>query len=153
MVGFIVVERHAHIHATPERVISFIADFGKWAEWSPWEDLDPEMNRQYDGKPGTIGSTYAWGGNKKAGAGRMTIKAVTSRSVSIDLDFTRPFKSSNRIEFLLEPTADATRLTWRMEAPKTFLSSLFNLDRRVGPDFEKGLTRLAHVTAASGARS
>ncbi|MFJ8896663.1 SRPBCC family protein [Leifsonia sp. NPDC102414] len=149
MVGVIVVERHEMIAATPERLFTYVTDFRRWIEWSPWEGLDTQMIRAYEGEPGTIGATYVWDGDKKAGAGQMTIEALTPLSVSIDLVFTRPFKSSNRIDFIFEPVSDATRLTWRMESPKTFFARFFNLDKRVGPDFEKGLSSLATVTTSA----
>ncbi|MFF2773264.1 hypothetical protein ACFVUP_39835, partial [Streptomyces bacillaris] len=60
-------------------------------------------------------------------------------------DFTRPFKSSSHVRFLLTQEGDRTRVIWRMESERTFFSRFFNLDKLVGPDFEKGLRRLKQL--------
>jgi hypothetical protein len=145
MAGTIVVERTELIAATPEELQHRIADLPAWMDWSPWEGLDPELNREYAGEPGAVGSSYAWSGNRKAGAGRMEVTAVDADGVGIALDFTRPFSSSNRIRFVLTPEGDGTRVIWRMESPKTFMSRVFNIEKLVGKDFEKGLRQLKQV--------
>lgn len=141
-----VVERTVRIAATPAELQHRLADLPGWVDWSPWEGLDPALHREYTGEPGTVGSGYAWSGNRKAGAGRMTVTAIDPDGVGIDLDFTKPFRSSNVIRFALTPEGDGTRVIWRMESPKTFFSRLFNIEKLVGADFEKGLRQLKQVT-------
>ncbi|UAJ79348.1 SRPBCC family protein [Leifsonia sp. ZF2019] len=145
MAGTIVVERTLRIAATPEDLQRRLADLPGWVDWSPWEGLDSALDRDYAGEPGTVGSSYAWSGNRKAGAGRMQVTAVDPDGVGIALDFTKPFRSSNRIRFVLTPEGDGTRVTWRMESPKTFLSRVFSIEKLVGKDFEKGLRQLKQV--------
>ena len=145
MAGTVVVERTDTIRARREELLPRIAELPNWIEWSPWEGTDPAMTREYTGEPGAVGSTYSWNGNRKAGAGRMRIEDVQEDGVGIDLVFTRPFRSSSRIRFVLTQEGDATRVIWRMESPKTFFSRFFNLDKLVGPDFEKGLRQLKQV--------
>lgn len=145
MAGTIIVERTDTIRAPQEALLALIAELPNWVEWSPWEGLDTDMKREYTGEPGEIGSTYSWNGDRKAGEGRMRISAVDHDGVGIDLDFTRPFRSSNRIRFVLAPEGDGTRVIWRMESPRTFFSRFFNLDKLVGADFEKGLRQLKQV--------
>jgi hypothetical protein len=41
--------------------------------WSPWEKVDPALQRAYDGPKAGTGAVYAWQGNKDVGEGRMTI--------------------------------------------------------------------------------
>ncbi|WP_426625761.1 SRPBCC family protein [Leifsonia sp. McL0607] len=156
MAGTVIVERTDTIRAPREAVQPLIAELPNWVEWSPWEGMDPGMKREYTGEPGTIGSTYSWNGNRKAGEGRMTITAVYDDGVGIDLDFTRPFRSSNHVRFVLTPegagtgagAGTGTRVIWRMESPKTFFSRFFNLDKLVGADFEKGLRQLKQLVEA-----
>lgn len=145
MAGTVIVERTDTIRAARETLLPLIAEFPNWVEWSPWEGTDPAMTREYAGEPGTVGSTYTWSGNRKAGAGRMRVDDVRDDSVGIDLAFTRPFRSTSRIRFVLQPEGEATRVIWRMESPKTFFSRFFNLDKLVGGDFEKGLRQLKQV--------
>src|SRR3712207_6502040 len=97
------VERTKTVDAPPERVRALIEDFHAWPRWSPWEDLDPAMQRSYGGPSTGVGSTYAWTGNRKAGTGRMEMREVTDDHVDVALHFDKPFKSDNDIAFLLEP--------------------------------------------------
>jgi hypothetical protein len=130
-----------------------IADFHRWTAWSPWEDVDPAMRREYSGGESGVGAVYAWAGNSKAGAGRMTIVEATEPSrVRIDLAFDKPFKARNDTRFSIEPDGAGSRVTWTMTGRKTLGVRLMSLvkpmDAMVGPDFEKGLTKLRAVVEA-----
>ena len=72
MAEFTVV-RETHIDADPARVHALIDDFHQWTQWSPWEGLDPAMEREYSGAERGVGAHYAWLGNRKAGQGSMQI--------------------------------------------------------------------------------
>lgn len=148
------VERSRTIDASVERVYPLIADFRQWPRWSPWEDVDPELERAYSGSASGVGAVYAWSGNRKAGAGRMEIVgAEEDRRVEIDLRFIKPFKSRSTTSFLLTPAGQRTEVTWRMTGPRPLLmrltGPLFNMEKLLGPDFDKGLDRLA-LTAPAG---
>ncbi|SNT55587.1 Polyketide cyclase / dehydrase and lipid transport [Asanoa hainanensis] len=147
------VVRSIEIAAPPERVYAKIADFHNWTQWSPWEDVDPALHREYSGAPAGPGAAYSWSGNRQAGVGRMEIVSAQEPSdVTIDLAFEKPFKSRNEIIFQVEPAADGSRVTWTMIGPKSFgirLMGLFkSMDQMIGPDFEKGLGRLKTVSEA-----
>src|SRR3954453_6095355 len=63
------VTRQTTIAASPERLHELIDDFHRWREWSPWEDMDPDLAREYSGAGSGVGARYAWQGNRKAGKG------------------------------------------------------------------------------------
>src|SRR5688572_26686365 len=71
------VERSATMAATPEVVFSLLEDFHAWPQWSPWEKLDPDMERRHSGAPKGTGAQYEWSGNEDVGSGSMTIQATT----------------------------------------------------------------------------
>ena len=144
------VERSATLPAPPQAVYSLLADFHEWPKWSPWEELDPDMERTHSGAQSGVGATYAWKGNKKAGEGRMEItEAVPGSRIAIDLDFLKPFRSTNKTLFTLVPEGAGTRVTWTMTGNRPLLMRIFGLffsmDKLVGKDFEKGLANLAKV--------
>lgn len=149
-----VVERRQTIAAAPEAVFAKVGNLHGWDEWSPWAELDPNMDKTYQGEPGAVGSSYHWSGNRKVGEGQMTITdVVANERVGIDLKFLKPFKSENVTELTLEPDGDNTTVTWKMTGPTTFMvrvMALFgrNMDKMVGPDFEKGLSKLKRITEA-----
>ena len=76
------VQRSASINAPPEKIFALIEDYHRWPAWSPYEKLDPTMQRTYSGAAHGAGAVYEWEGNKKAGQGRMEITNVTPPSRS-----------------------------------------------------------------------
>lgn len=151
MTEYTVVSRSARINATPEEIVPLLADLHRWREWSPWEDLDPELQRRYDGPESGVGAGYEWSGNRKAGAGRMQITGVTPGSVDLDVTFTKPFKSESRSAFRLTAVGDETDVTWQMMTPKSLVTRIMgifvSMDKMIGPDLEKGLTQLNRAVA------
>lgn len=143
------VTRSATIAASPERIHPLLVDFHEWQKWSPWEDVDPDMERTYSGAARGEGARYAWEGNRKAGAGSMEITDVDDDRVEIALEFTKPFKATNTITFRLAPVDAGTEVTWEMTGRRTLMTRVMEvfrtMDRLVGPDFERGLARLGDV--------
>jgi uncharacterized protein YndB with AHSA1/START domain len=148
------VERSAVIDAPPSSIYDQIADFHNWPNWSPWEDLDPELQRTYSGPESGTGAVYRWSGNRKAGQGQMVItEAVAPSRVQIDLTFEKPFKARNDTVLSIIPEGSKARVTWSMTGKKTFVTkamSIFtSMEKFLGPDFEKGLARLKAATEKS----
>ncbi|MGD9960898.1 SRPBCC family protein [Nocardioides sp.] len=147
--GSFEVVRQAQIDAPAETLHSLISNFHEWTAWSPWEDVDPDLHRVYSGPESGPGAHYAWSGNRKAGQGSMEITSSTPTVIRIALSFLKPFKAVNDITFELEPGGSSTGVTWRMTGEQSGLMALFgkvvSMDRLVGKDFEKGLTRLKAV--------
>jgi len=140
------VTREATIPAPRDRVFELLSDFHRWPEWSPWEELDPDMRRTHSGAPSGVGAVYEWDGNRKAGQGRMEITGATPSQIEIALQFLKPWKSNNRATFELADQDGGTHVTWRMAGPKTFMTRVMgifmSMDKAIGGDFEKGLARL-----------
>lgn len=146
------VQRSARINAAPDRILPHLNDFHRWESWSPWEHLDPNLQRTYSGAGSGTGAVYAWQGNKKVGEGRMEITDASPTALTIKLDFLKPFKANNITEFVLEPKAGGTEVTWSMHGPSPFISKMMgvvmNMDTMIGKDFEKGLAGLKTVSEA-----
>jgi hypothetical protein len=146
------VERVMTTTAPAARVHGLVADFHEWPAWSPWEDIDPGMDRAYAGAESGVGARYAWDGNRKAGAGSMEITGDEPERVDVDLRFTRPFPLASRMQMLITPTGDSTVVTWRLLGEVSGVARAFSMvrsmDSLVGPDFEKGLARLKQVAEA-----
>jgi hypothetical protein len=144
------IERSTRIAAPMLQVAEQIDDFRAWQKWSPWENIDPSLQRKFSGADAGVGAIYEWDSKGKAGAGRMEItemRAGPERGlITIKLDFVKPFKASNTAEFTLAPTDAGTDLTWAMFGPSPLVSKamgLFvDLDKMVGKDFEAGLAAL-----------
>ena len=144
------VQRTVTINAPAEKIVAHIDDFHQWSAWSPYEHLDPAMQRTFSGAPTGKGSIYEWSGNSDVGQGRMEILDAAPDKVAIKLDFYKPMEASNIAEFALQPKDDATDVTWAMYGPMPFISKVMcvfiNMDKMVGSDFEKGLAELKKVS-------
>ena len=138
--------RSTTVDASPDSVRAQITDFRRWVDWSPWEGLDPDLQRTYSGPAQGLGATYAWSGNRKAGAGRMEITGVAPDRIDVDLRFLKPFRSSSTVRFALTGAGDQTRVQWQLRSPRTVVSRVmgvvWNMDRAIGADLEKGLAQL-----------
>ena len=147
------VQRATRINAPPETIFALINDYHRWASWSPYEKLDPAMQRTYSGAASGTGAVYEWEGNSKAGKGRMEITdSLPPSQVVIKLDFVKPFEAHNLVQFTLQPTGASTDVTWAMQGPSPYLAKIMhvfiNMDRMVGKDFEAGLANLKAVAEA-----
>ncbi|MEN8161867.1 MAG: SRPBCC family protein, partial [Myxococcota bacterium] len=151
------ITRSRTLAASPELVYAHLVDLHEWVKWSPWEEIDPDMLREYSGAAQGPGASYRWSGNDEVGEGRMTITAAEAPShVTLRLEFVRPFPATNTTDFYVDDTGLATDVTWAMSGKNDFMAKLFglflDLDQRVGADFEKGLAQLDAVTAEASQR-
>lgn len=146
------VTRSAVIPAPAEDIFPLVNSFREWTRWSPWESVDPAMERSYSGNESGVGAKYAWSGNRKAGSGTMEIvDTAEPRNIKIRLEFTKPFKAVNPTSFTFTPSGDGTQVTWTMTGENKGIGKVFalfmNMDKMVGADFEKGLASLAGAVA------
>ena len=149
------VSRSATIAAPPEKIFPHVNDLHAWEAWSPWAKLDPNAKNTYTGPASGVGAAMAWDGNKKVGAGCMSItESRASELIRLKLEFLRPFKATHMAEFDFQPEGNQTGVTWSMLGNNNFAGKLFglfiNCDQMVGRDFEKGLTVLKSVTETAG---
>jgi uncharacterized protein YndB with AHSA1/START domain len=138
------IERSTTALAPPEAVYAQVSDFRAWTRWSPYEKLDPQMSRTYEG------ASYAWKSEGKAGEGKMTIEETEApRRIAIRLEFVKPMAATNKVTFTFVPTAEGIKVTWAMDGENSVVgkaASLFmNIDKLVGDDFERGLASLKNV--------
>jgi hypothetical protein len=141
------VERSAEVGAPRHVVFALIDDFHQWGRWSPWERIDPDMERTFEGPSAGPGARYAWSGNADIGKGRMTIlESRPGERIAIQLEFFEPFAATNQARFELAPSAHGTRVAWIMEGENGFLgkaiSLVMDMDAMVGEQFEQGLADL-----------
>jgi hypothetical protein len=147
------ITRRTSIAASPDQVRSFVEDFREWVRWSPWEGLDPNLQRTYAGADRGAGSSYSWSGNKKAGAGTMTMTGAAADGVDIDLQFTKPFPAKNHVRIDLTSTGGGTDVAWTMTGKQNPIGKLFfalmGMEKRLSADFDKGLAQLKAVSESA----
>ena len=144
------IVRAVDVKAPSAAVFAEINDFHKWSAWSPWEKMDPNLQRSFSGPTSGVGAKYAWVGNKKVGEGNMEITASdASKRMQLDLHFLKPFQANNVTEFTLSPATGGTHVKWEMRGHKPFMmrvmSAFMDMDKMVGKDFEAGLASLKSI--------
>ncbi len=147
------IARSATITAPPEVVFAQVNDLPKWEAWSPWAKIDPQMKQSYTGPSAGVGASYSWSGNNEVGEGSNTIvESRQSELVGMRLDFVRPFKGSNAVEFTFKPEGNGTVVTWSMSGERNFVFKarglIMDCDKMCGDQFEKGLSQLKMVVEA-----
>ena len=155
------IQRSAQINAPADVVFSIINDLRRWAEWSPYDKRDPNMKKTFEGPSAGPGAIYIWNGNSQVGEGRLTIvESKPGELVSMRLEFSRPFKCDNQVNFRIVPSDGGTRVSWIMDGKNNFMgkfmSLIMDMDKMVGTDFEHGLANLntvAHAEAQKSAQS
>jgi hypothetical protein len=143
------VTRRTKVKASCETVRALVDDFRSWAQWSPWEKLDPDMEKTFEGPHEGVGAIYRWSGKGKVGKGCMRIVEATPTVTIIRVEFLKPFPVEYMSEFLFEPDDGGCEVTWVVYGENTVVSKLTSLftsmDKMVGPDFETGLANLKRL--------
>lgn len=142
------LSRSTHIAAPAVDIFPLINDFHAWLQWSPWEKLDPNLQRTYTGAPHGVGAAYAWQGNRNVGHGEMAItESVPNSRIVIDLHFITPFEARNLTVFTIKETnGNQAEVEWAMSGKQPLMmrvmSIFMSLDKMIGKDFEAGLAAM-----------
>ncbi|MBS45030.1 MAG: transcriptional regulator [Nocardioides sp.] len=149
------VSRSVTVDAPAEAVRPLVRDLRAWQRWSPWDGLDPDLERSYSADSSGVGARYEWSGNKKAGQGSMHVTVDNPGRLALDLVFEKPFRSTSEVELLMEPAGQGTRVEWVMRGEQKGLMGVLGkvvpMDRIVGKDFEKGLASLKREAESDAA--
>lgn len=141
------VQRKITINAPAGKIFDCINDLQQWKLWSPWENKDAGMKKTFGSVTVGKDAVYEWEGDKNVGKGRMEIsESHPPTRLTIKLDFLKPFKAHNIVEFMLAENGGVTDVIWDMHGPMPLISKVMSLfismDSMVGKDFEAGLASL-----------
>lgn len=142
--------RSARMKAPPAVLFDLVNNLRKWRGWSPWEKLDPNLQRIYDGPEAGVDATYAWKGNGNVGEGRMTIVGSQPHErVDLKLEFFKPFVATNSADFVFKKVGDETEVIWSMEGNYNFITKaiglVMNMEKLCGGQFEEGLANMKQL--------
>jgi hypothetical protein len=140
------LKRTVTVDASKEKVKSYMANFENFQEWSPWAEMDKEMEVEISGKPGEIGSKYEWEGNEDVGEGVMKITDTSEDTVKIHLMFKEPFESESPTYYAFKDVGGKTEATWYMEGeiayPWNIIGLFSSMEDAIGEDFKRGLEKM-----------
>ncbi len=146
------VSRSASMAASAQEVFTQVNNLHNWNAWSPWVKMDPEMKQAYEGPAEGAGARNVWAGGK-SGEGSMEItESRPNELVRIKLDFVKPFKAANDVEFTFKPEGDKTVVTWTMSGKNNFVAKaiglFMNCEKMCGDQFNEGLSNMKTVVEA-----
>lgn len=148
------VERSLVIKAGAEPVYNQVNTLKNWEKWSPWHQIDPNMQLSYAGPVSGPGASYSWTSeHDQVGNGKLTI-AETQANQFIKTAMEFDGMGTTYATYTFEPVAEGTKVTWGMDSdcadmpwqfyvPSKYMG-LF-MDGMIGKDFEKGLNNLKQV--------
>ena len=152
------VERSITISAPAALAFAQINDVHKWQEMSPYVKYDTAATMSFSGPDAGVGACFAWDGNAKVGAGRMTIvESQPNDLVRFKLEFFKPWACTNAAAFTFRPTGSGTEVTWAMHGKNKFISKVMglvmNMDKMIGRDFEDGLKNLKTIAETAAKKT
>lgn len=144
-----VVERSVTIDAPATQVFPHILHLEKMDAWSPWNKMDPNMEKSYEGQDGTVGAIARWSGNKDVGVGYQKITAIDpGKQVELDLVFEEPWESQADIYLQLEE-AEGTKVSWGFKTetpiPDNIMMAVMGMRKALSQDFDDGLGMLKEI--------
>jgi polyketide cyclase/dehydrase/lipid transport protein len=144
------VQRSLRINASADKIFPLINDMRSMNTWNPFAEADPNIKITYTGPDSGKGARYEWTGDSKVGEGNIEITDASSpNKVTLQLNMLKPLEAHNTVVFTLVPNGNGTDVTWAMNGERPFIGkvmdAVFNMDRMVGGQFEKGLAKLKAI--------
>ena len=143
-------EKTISINAPVDSVWQQVNSLAAMDKWSPWNDHDPNMKKEYSGVDGTIGAKQSWEGDV-VGTGSQTITKIEKPVLlETSLDFIKPHESHGKGYVELVADGNVTKATWGMTGnmpyPFNFMILFMNLEKDMGKDWNNGLSRLKSLS-------
>jgi hypothetical protein len=144
------VTRSAKMAAPPAVVFEQVNDFHNWLAWNPWDKMDNDMKRSFEGPTSGVDATYKWVGNSKVGEGSMKItESRPHDSIRIRLDFLKPMEGTSDVAFTFKPEGEQTVVTWSMAGKNNFVGKavtlLVGMETMIGTKYEEGLAEMKKI--------
>ncbi len=138
------VERATVIQAPAAKVFTYVNSLKAFNNWSPWADMDPNMQYTYSGPEEGVGAVVEWASSRnEVDKGRQEIvESRPAEYVKTQLEFGM---GPAEAEFFLTPNNVGTEVRWSFytyfDGPVDKYFGLM-LDDWVGQSFDQGLGNL-----------
>ncbi|MCE3074810.1 SRPBCC family protein [Chryseobacterium gwangjuense] len=146
-------EKSITINAPAEKVWQNTSTLKAMDVWSPWNDLDPNMKKEWSGVTGNPGEKVCWDSkNENAGKGCQEVKKVDAANKRIDTEikFLTPYESEANAYVIVTPEGSGSKATWgftsKIPYPFTIMKLFMNMEDAIGKDYQKGLSKLKSVS-------
>jgi effector-binding domain-containing protein len=141
------VQRSMVMNTDAATVYSQVNTLKNWKVWSFWDNIDKKtMKDTWEGPESGVGAIHKWESpNDSVGKGTLTItKSEANKLVETKLEFDGKGEAMGGVR--LADTTGGTNVTWYMDMEIPFffrpMCLFMNMDKMLGPDFEKTLSNL-----------
>lgn len=142
------MERSRVIDAPNEVLFEQVNDLRNWDGWSPWHQMDPDMDIEYSSDhPVGEGAWYTWSGNEDVGSGRQAIvESDPYNLIRTEMYFMNSEDPAYSV-WRFEETEGGTELIWSFDAEMSGTGKWFGLmmETFLGPSYEQGLEQLDSI--------
>ena len=141
-------EKSVQINAPVDSVWEHVNSLAGIDSWSPWNDYDPQMKKEWSGTDGTVGATQKWeSDSENVGHGEQTIANIEApHLIETDIHFISPFDSKAKSFVKLDEVNGGTRASWGFESempyPMNLMLVMMDMDAAMDKDFGTGLNKL-----------
>jgi effector-binding domain-containing protein len=140
------VSRDITINTSAEKAYNYLLSIQGSKDWSPWDEIDPNIKYSFEGTDKEIGSKLSWESeNKNVGKGSMTLMNAEPNKM-IELEIAMPeYASTSKSVYTIEEVAEGVKVTWtdsgQLNGYMMRWMGLF-MDNMLGEMFETGLSNL-----------
>jgi hypothetical protein len=149
------VSAETEIALKPAELFPIVASFSNRDKWDPWVTQDNTTKVTIDSKPGYVGSSYTWDG-EKLGTGRMeVISVIENQHIESSLWFGE-VETPSQVQWTFEPVVGGTHVVWSFSQETTYpIGRLGMMFGKVflKKSFELGLANLKEFTESMPPKS
>lgn len=150
--GDVKYEKSISINASPDKVWSHTNSVRAIDEWSPWNDKDPNLKKEWSGTTGQVGEKMSWEGNSDVGKGSQTLTKIdpAAKRIDTEMKFFNPYESEGKAYVIVVPEGSGSKATWgftsQIPYPFSVMKLFMNMEDAVGKDYQIGLERLKNLS-------
>ncbi len=147
------VSREILISAPKDTTFSYLIDSKKLDAWMPWKETDPSVKMSFEGPASGVGAITKWESEGRMGVGSATITELAPNEwVKTRIEYFKPFTMVQESEMRMVESPTGILVSWTVRGENNFIGRVFclfaSIDKQVGPQFEKGLSKLKLLAEA-----
>jgi len=131
------------INKPQQEVYDYIKFLKNQDNYGTWNQMDPNMQKSYEGTDGTVGFTYAWQSDEwMVGNGKQVITNLDGQKMETDLFFADSNEAAKSVLSTTNQGENQTLVKWQVSGESPYPWNIMNLFFNMDGEFDKGLENL-----------